>query len=281
MPRIKVGEGLIHYEDRGADNGAPGGDDAGALPTILFIIGLAGRGVDWTPRFFDKFAGRFRCIAADHRGCGSSDLPTGEVSIRSMAEDAAGLLDALGIESAHVVGMSLGGMIAQRLAIHHPGRVRTLTLASTTIGGRRTVPPEPDIQELLANPKAGLAALESTITALTAPGYPEREPEAFAEFIARFVERPTPFRVMMAQWMAIQSDDRFEEAAGIGAPTLVVTGDRDRLVPPGNAPILADRIPGARLATIQDCGHMISLERPDELEALMEPMLALSFAKNK
>ncbi len=276
MPKIKVGEGLIHYEDRGALGGdsAPGSDDACAGPPILFIIGLAGRGVDWTPRFLDKFAPRFRCIAADHRGCGSSDPPSGEVSIRSMAEDAAGLLDALGIESAHVVGMSMGGMIAQRLAIHHPDRVQTLALLSTDIGGRRTVPPEPDIRELLANPKAGLAALEGTITALTAPGYPEREPEAFAAFIARFVERPTPFRVMMAQLMAIHSDDRYEEVAGIASPTLVVTGDRDRLVPPGNAPILADRIPGSRRATIQDCGHMIMLERPDDLAALMEPVIA-------
>jgi len=261
LPHFETQGGRIWYEAIG--DGDP----------VLLIMGLAGKGSDWTPEFLHLLARYFRCITYDHRGCGASDPARERVTIDSMAEDALALLDHLGVGACHVAGLSMGGMIAQTIAIRSPERVRKLVLISTHCGGERIVTPDPEIMELISNPKPGRAALRRTIQALCAPGFAERRPGALEGFVDGVLASPTSYEVLQAQLKAVLSDDRYKLLPRIQAPTLIIQGDKDRLVPPGNAGVLHERIPDTRLAGIANCGHMVMLEWPEKLAELIAVFL--------
>jgi 3-oxoadipate enol-lactonase len=188
-----------------------------------------------------------------------------------MADEAVAILDTLGHEQAHVVGVSMGGMIAQLVALRHPQRVRRLVLLSTGPGGPHTVAPTPEAMLALipdmSRPPVEL--VRSTMQAIAGPGFAERHPEVIDTIVATALSAPTPQYAFARQMAAILASDRYEQLPQITAPTLVIHGDADPLVPHANGEILSRRIPGARLLTLPGCGHLAMWEQPRELSAAL------------
>lgn len=239
--------------------------------TVLLVMGLGGRGADWGEQFPQALARRYRVVWFDNRGTGASSIAPGGFSLEDMARDAVAVMDAVNAASAHVVGISMGGMIAQLLALDHPGRVDRVVLVATHFGGANVVRPTPeatqlfDPQEFIRRNRSAAEMMRHSLSVIAAPGFVRRDPEA-VEALARCAgEQPTPSRSFMAQLQAAILSDRSERVRDIRKPTLVVHGDHDTLIPPQNGSMLAERIPGARLEVLDDCGHMPMWERPAEL----------------
>ena len=203
MPHATSAGAKIYWEEHGA------GDP------LLLIMGL-GATLEWWQRLIPVFSASYRTIVYDNRGVGRSDVPLGPYAIPQMAEDAVAVMDAAGIASAHVFGASMGGMIAQELALNHPARVRSLILGCTACGGTQAVPAEKEV-------RAALGA-RSKMT---------REE-------AMWVMAPYIFDAGTLR----------ERVAGLTMPTLVIHGETDRLVPAENGRIVAKAIPGSRLVMI-------------------------------
>jgi len=236
-------------------------DEQGQGPPILLIMGL-GYPSDMWHRTRPHLAVQYRTVALDNRGCGRSDVPPGPYSIALMAADAAAVLDAAGVQSAHVFGVSMGGMIAQEFALQYPQRVRCLILGCTSPGGRHAILATPDVlMALMARP---------TMTA-------EQAREVFTPILydsSTLIERIDQDMNILKDWFptaegftaqlqGIMAWEAYSRLPQITVPTLVLHGDSDRLIPPGNGEIVASRIPGARLVKIPRAGHIFGTDQPD------------------
>jgi pimeloyl-ACP methyl ester carboxylesterase len=248
----------------------------GSGPPVLLIMGLGGRGTDWNPAFVTAMAPRFEMIRFDNRGTGKSDCPEEAYSLEVMADEAVGVLDTLGRERAHVVGVSMGGMIAQLVALRHPDRVNRLVLIATHAGGASVTPPTPAAMAVLMGDRSRPPAelVRDSMVTITAPGFAARHPEAIDAIVANAVAQPTPLASFARQMQAIMDSDRRTRLSEIRAPTLVVHGTDDPLVPHPNGELLAREIPGARLATLPGCGHMPMWECPSELVRTLSSFFA-------
>ncbi len=253
MPEI-VRDGIrIHYDVHGGD-----GDP------LLCIMGLGGASNWWFPQV-EGLRATHRVITFDNRGVGRSDKPAGPYSMAAMAADALAVLDAAGCESAHVMGISMGGMIAQHVALTEPDRVRKLVLACTTPGGAKTEQPAPEVLSALLSsggvrPQDPREMLEQLGWIL----FPrEWLADRAADVVAMLEANPTepaPQHAFLAQVMAIAGHDTASRLGEIGHDTLVLTGDLDVLVPPGNSRFLAEGIPRAKLHVIPGTGHGFNLQ---------------------
>ena len=252
MPHT-AGRPSLWYERRGS--GAP----------LLLITGFGISGAVFEP-VLDRYAERFSCIVFDNRGSGRSQAPLRPTSMPELAADAVGLLDELGIASAHVYGVSMGGMIAQEVALRFPERVRGLVLGCTSPGGPRAV--RQTVRELRAVATAAAGAPRSPVdSTLAAVLFSERfrrdEPER-AHFLLEHFRRHLPAaQGVAAQLLASVFHDTVSRLDQVQAPTLVLHGERDVMAPLGNARMLAERIPNAELAIVPGAGHAYALERPD------------------
>ena len=214
----------------------------------------------------DRYAERFSCIVFDNRGSGRSQAPLRPTSMPELAADAVGLLDELDIASAHVYGVSMGGMIAQEVALRFPERVRGLVLGCTSPGGPRSV--RPTVRELRVVAAAAASAPRSPVDGtLAAVLFSERfrrdEPER-ARFLLEHFRRHLPAaQGVAAQLLASVFHDTVSRLDQVQAPTLVLHGERDVMAPLDNARMLAERIPNAELAIVPGAGHAYALERPD------------------
>ncbi len=228
---------------------------------LLLIMGLGFSLAMWGD-VRTYLARRFRLILFDNRGVGkSTKLPVRGFSIRAMARDAACVLDAAGLASAHVLGISMGGMIAQELTIREPQRVRRLVLACTHCGHRRSVRPAPEVVRALF-PKPWVSP-EARLQALLPFLYDSHTPGSVVERDAEAIRRNRPdMRGVLGQLWAIVRWDSYSALPQITAPTLVIHGETDRLIPPANAAILAERIPGAHLVMLPRAGHIFPSEQP-------------------
>jgi len=249
----------------------------GEGPPVLCIMGLGGRAADWNEAgFLAPLAERFEVVTFDNRGTGASDKPTGPYRLEVMADEAVGVLDALGRERAHVVGLSMGGMIAQLVAIRHPARVARLVLVATNAGGATVVAGTREAMAVLTadrtRPRA--EALRAAFAAIAAPGFAERDPAALDAMVALALEQPTSEIAFARQMAAIFASDRSAAVADIAAPTLVVHGCDDPLIPVANGRALARAIPGARLVELPGCGHLPMWERPARLAEVVGEFLA-------
>ena len=252
MPHT-AGRPSLWYERRGS--GAP----------LLLITGFGISGAVFEP-VLDRYAERFSCIVFDNRGSGRSQAPLRPTSMPELAADAVGLLDELGIASAHVYGVSMGGMIAQEVALRFPERVRGLVLGCTSPGGPRAV--RPTVRELRVVAAAAAGAprspVDSTLAAvLFSERFRRHEPER-AHFLLEHFRRHLPAaQGVAAQLLASVFHDTVSRLDQVQAPTLVLHGERDVMAPLGNARMLAERIPNAELAIVPGAGHAYALERPD------------------
>jgi 3-oxoadipate enol-lactonase len=260
MPTATVNGTDLYYERRGS--GEP----------LLLIQGMSGTHVSWGEPFRAALdAAGLETVAYDHRGIGRSAAWREPFSIVDLAEDAAALLDELGWETAHVLGISMGGMVAQELALRHPARVRTLTLGCTYAGGPESVLTEPAVVQAL-----GEAMMSGDRERALRQGYEVNVSTAFAADEAHYAafrematSVPAPVPVIMLQMQAIAVHDTSARLGDIAAPTLVVHGSEDRMLGLANGRAIAAAIPGAALEVLDGVGHMFWWERPDASAALV------------
>jgi 3-oxoadipate enol-lactonase len=229
----------------------------------------------WGDGYLDRLGRSFQVIAPDNRGTGGSEKRDEPVEISTLADDAAGLLDHLGIESAYVLGVSMGGMVAQEFALRHPGKVRRLVLGCTHPGGPEAVTASPEVLALIA-PAKGVApreAMARIYAAMTTEETRRGRAPFLEDMTDRLLARATPVITLVRQMEAINRFSAADRLGQITAPTLVITGDRDILVPPENSRTIAQRIPGARLAVIPGVAHNFFWEAEEESARLLEEFL--------
>jgi pimeloyl-ACP methyl ester carboxylesterase len=247
-------------------------DEQGHGEPVLLIMGLGWASALWH-RTRPVLAERYRTIALDNRGVGRSDVPPGPYSIALMASDAASVLDAAGIESAHVFGISMGGMIAQEFALQYPERVRSLILGCTAAGGPHAVRAEPEVLDVLT--RRGLSPDE--FAAIIDPfiydsATPHRRIEEDAVLRKQWWPNPVGY---MAQFQGIIAWEAYGRLPQITAPTLVIHGETDRLVPPANGMLIADRIRGAELVMIPQASHIFPTDQPDAAHQVVLEFLSV------
>jgi pimeloyl-ACP methyl ester carboxylesterase len=241
----------LHYEVHGS------GDP------VLLIMGLGSNAFGWY-RTIPWLSERYEVIAFDNRGTGRSDVPPGPYSMARMADDAAAVLDAAGHGQAHVVGASLGGMIAQRFALAYPGRVRSLVLVCTTPGGPNAAQASPEVMQALVQGGEDPATLyRRNAWFLYGEETRARYPERIEEDLVERSRIPTTPAGYLAQLQAAMGHDTWTELPAITSPTLVVHGDADLLIPTDNGRLLARQIPGAELGLLPGAGHMLQSDAGD------------------
>jgi 3-oxoadipate enol-lactonase len=241
-------------------------EEHGAGQPLLLIMGLSFTHEMWY-RALPTLASRCRVIVFDNRGVGLSGVPPGPYSIRQMARDAIAVLDAAGVHSAHVIGASMGGMIAQELALQYPNRVRSLLLACTSHGGLlakwpRFVRPR-GIRWSEAERRQRELALAPLLYSPTTP------PDRIHEDLDVQCGCQWTYRGFLNQFSGVLLWSSYRRLPAIKAPTLVVHGDCDRLVPPENGRVVAARIPGAKFHLIRDAGHILTTDQPDACRRIM------------
>lgn len=244
---------------------------AGAGVPVVMVQGLGYAAWAWRPQV-SAVAAVARAMVMDNRGTGESDKPPAPYSIEQMADDVAAVVEDAGTEPAIVVGASMGGYIAMTLTLRHPHLVRALVLVATTTGGPDAVDvPEDTLTAWRENahlPPDQFA--RATMPISLAPGWPDDHPAEFEALLAARLEHPTPPEAWSAQFDACERFlARGLPPGEIEPPTFVVHGTADRVVPYGNADVVAARIPHARVLTMQGCGHLCWLERPDEVNRLL------------
>lgn len=249
----------------------------GTGPPLLLAQGYAGSADDWAPDFLAALGRSFALIAPDNRGTGGSELgDPAELTIDSMAADLEALLDELTIERIPVLGFSMGGFIAQALAIRAPGRVESLALLSTDPGGPKAIRAEPaDWGQLVDHSGTPRERAARTISVIFPPDVAPRFDREFGELVAASQAALDPAALAaqeraMAQWWA--ASPRAEDVPEI-APVLIGHGSEDAIVPPGNAELLAARFPGARVELFADGGHAFPAQRPEAAAELIASQL--------
>ena len=232
---------------------------------MLLIQGLGYGRWGWEP-VAGPLARSFDVLTFDNRGIGESDAPPGPYSAGEMAADAVQVLDEAGVERAHVVGTSLGGMIAQELALTYPERVSKLVLACTTPGGAGAFPmPQATVDLMLA--RASLR--EFTENALA----PAERPDLVDRILVHRERTAQGFEAWSAQAAAGAGFDASGRLGGLAAPTLVQHGDGDLVVDPRNARLLVELIPDARLSVYEGGGHLFFWQEPERFVAELEEFL--------
>jgi pimeloyl-ACP methyl ester carboxylesterase len=259
VPTVPVTGSELHVERRG--DGEP----------LLLIQGLGGNSGQWGEPFLDELVRDFELILYDHRGIGRSGPLSGDVTTAGLAADALALLDALAIERAHVFGFSMGGMVAQELALGHGERIATLTLAGSSCGGTQSRPTSSEVVQTLT-----AAVLSGDRERVLRTGYELVVSSAFAADAANYTafatvarDHPATIQVLMDQQAAVVSHDAYGRLRGLRSPTLVIHGSEDRMLAAVNGELVASLIPGARLELLDGVGHLSFWEQPERVARLV------------
>jgi pimeloyl-ACP methyl ester carboxylesterase len=242
-------------------------DEQGRGEPVLLIMGLGYPSNLWH-RTRPALNERYRTIALDNRGSGQSEAPSGPYPIALMAADAAAALDAAGLERAHIFGLSMGGMIAQEFALQYPWRVRSLILGCTSPGGPHAVRAEKHVTEILmARNLTPEEAAKAMLPYVYDAGTPSERIEEDLSIRRKWFPRPEAY---MAQLQGILAWEAYSRLEKIAAPTLVIHGRSDQLVPAGNGELIATRIPGAELVMLPHASHIFTTDQPEaSLKAIL------------
>ncbi len=267
MTVIDVGENQLDYERSGNPDGPP----------LLLVMGMSGTALHWGEPLLELLRRDFDVIAYDHRGVGASTPLQGPVNTQEMADDAAGLLAALGIDSAHVLGISMGGMVAQELALRHPERLRTLTLGCTYCGGEGSSLASQEVMQRLAGAMmsgdrelALRVGFEANVSVKVAA-----DEEVYARFLEVAQKRAVAVPVVMQQAQACMAHDTHARLGELSMPTLVLHGTEDQMIPVQNGRLIASLIPGAQLELFDGVGHMFFWELPERTAELLRAHAAV------
>lgn len=267
MSKVKVNDIEMYYEILG--KGTP----------LVMIQGWGYSSEMWSPEFIGKLSKFYRLILFDNRGTGRSSKPDIPYTIKMMADDGAGLMDAIKVPKAHVLGASMGAMIAQEFALNHPGKVMGLILCMATCGGPRSVPVPAEVAKNMfttANPPPNMSdeeVLELWWSLVYSPDYIKKHRREMIK-AALSVRFPTPMIGKKRQAEAVLTFDTYDRLPDIKAPTLIMAGEKDAIVPVENSKILAERIPNAKLRLFKDAFHGFLREKMDEAISTIKDFLA-------
>jgi pimeloyl-ACP methyl ester carboxylesterase len=259
---VPVGDILIAYREAGS--GEP----------LVLIMGYSS-GMDlWDPRVVNELAEHNRVIVFDNRGMGNSTSSEKEYSIRLFADDTAGLMDALTIRSANVMGFSMGTAIAQELALNHPEKVDKLVLYAGDTGGKEAVPPSPEVLAVLANTSGtDRERGERLFMELFPVAWLRENPDPSKYFPA--VKTMNPPENVMRQYRATAAwNGTYSRLSGITRPLLLIAGDQDVLTPPENSLIIAEKVPQSWVVRIRGGGHGVMYQYPGEFAGIVQAFLA-------
>ena len=248
-------------------------DVEGNGPPVLLIMGLGCTSDLWF-RIRPVLAKQYLTIAFDNRGVGRSDMPRGPYSLETMSSDAAAVLDAAGVQSANVFGVSMGGMIAQEFVLDYPARVRCLILGCATFGGPEAVVAEKDARDLVMGRSnlEGEEACQASVPFIYDPGTPRARVEE--DMVVRRRAGFAQPRGYMAQLQGILGWECCDRLSQIRVPTLIIHGESDRLIPTQNSELIAARITGAQLIKIPHASHMFMTDQPEASQRAVLDFLA-------
>ncbi len=252
MARVNVNGCEFYYEVHG--QGDP----------LVLIMGLR-RNVEWWYRQIPLLSQHFQVIVFDNRGAGRTAKPVMEYSMGLFADDTAGLMDALGIPEARILGISMGGYIAQELALNYPQKVNSLVLGCTGCGGDRAVGMSPQRMEKFTANK-GLSPeeiLRKDMDIYFSDGFVSQNPDKIEEFVEISMRYYQPADAFFRQFDACLRHDTGDRLHQLEVPTLIMTGDDDPLVPPQNSQVLKDLIAGAELSVFAGGRHCFFIEQAD------------------
>lgn len=262
MPKVPVGDIQLYYEISG--EGEP----------LLLIPGFAAGRWLWFQQV-ETLARHFRVITFDPRGVSDSDKPEGPQTISLIADDVAALLDALEIQSCHILGASFGGFVAQEFALKYPTRTRKLILCCTSFGGPNHVLPDPETLLAFASTR-GLNSEErvrqNLLLAFT-PEFVRTQPAEIDTVVRLRATNEVPEHIYMSQLQAAVGFNAEDRLATMACPTLVLSGDADAIVPVENSKRLAQKIPAAQLRIIEGGSHTFFIERPKEFNRVVAEFL--------
>jgi pimeloyl-ACP methyl ester carboxylesterase len=251
-------------------------DVAGEGPAVCLINGYRLSSAAWPPSFIRHLSSRCSVISFDNRGTGRSAKPAAGYEVGNLARDVIGLLDHLRLPRVHLFGFSMGGAIAQEVAIRFPGRIGRLILFGTFCGGIWAEPASSSVfRRLVATAdQTPEEAARQAWPVTYSSDYLAANAEAVEQQMRRELEHPTPVFVAERQMEALRTFDSYHDLRKIGATTLVAAGGDDALVKPRNSQILASRIPNSRLELLAGLGHRAIWEAPEEIADLMADFLA-------
>jgi pimeloyl-ACP methyl ester carboxylesterase len=256
MPKATSNGIELYYEIHGS--GKP----------LVLISGLGYSLWQWH-KMVPFLAEYFQVITFDNRGVGQSDKPAGPYTSQMLAADTVGLLDALHIEKAIVMGHSMGGFIAQAMALDFQQRVEKLILCSTNFGGPHHVPVTPEAMKVLTDVSSdAVTRFKNGLVVSTAPGWAERNPQMIQEWIewrsANPIE-PGPYQAQLAIGLGLLPEAAaFEDQLPrLRIPTLVLFGEHDKVVPPENATLLSKKIANSKVVILPEAGHFFPMEIPE------------------
>ena len=261
MPIAKANGINIYYEIHG--KGEP----------LVLIAGYGANSISWfnqTPVLSKKY----RVIIFDNRGTGRSDKPDIPYTIKMMADDTAGLLDAIGIRAAHVFGLSMGSAIAQEFAINYPEKVISLILGCASSGAAHSASADPAAMMQLLNMKDSKQKSPEEEVKLLLPiiftqEFIDKNKDRIGEFIKRRAEYPTPPFAYGRQGQAVVGFDTYDRLPQIKAPTLIINGAEDRICPMENARRLGSRIPNSEVVILEKAAHSFNAEVPEKTNSLI------------
>jgi len=261
MPKVKVNDIQMYYEVKG--EGYP----------LVMIIGFGVNLDFWNPHMIEELSKNFKVLTFDNRGTGRTDVSDKEYSIRLFADDTVGLMNVLGISKANILGWSLGGAIAQELALSYPEKVKKLVLYSTSCGGAKSVRNQ-EADAMIMRLLAGGMSVEEALRFNFTSDFIDSNPEFVELLIQRTLKAPTSGEVLLRQRTAIMNEhERFDRLSGIKAPTLVLSGKRDILCPPENGSILAKAIPNAKLVFFEKSAHALTEDMEEVIHSITEFLL--------
>ncbi|MGB8646230.1 MAG: alpha/beta hydrolase [Anaerolineae bacterium] len=261
MPTIKCNGINLAYESNGAGH-----------PLVL-IGGLAYGAWQWQ-WLVPELSPYYQVITFDNRGADGSDKPEGPYTTPMMAADTIGLLDGLGLQRAHVMGISLGGFIVQHVAIERPDLVDKLILAATNYGGPNAIPPRPEVLKVMMDRSGDpIELLKRGFALATASGYIDRHPEMGEELLRYRLTNPVPPPQYQAQVMAGAGHNTEARVGEIKAPTLILFGAEDNVVNPENAELLRQKIPNSQVTILPGVGHMSVIEDPKRVAQTIREFL--------
>jgi pimeloyl-ACP methyl ester carboxylesterase len=261
MSKVKVNDVQIHYEVRG--EGFP----------LVMINGLGGNLDNWDPRLVEELSRQIKLIMFDNRGAGRTDISGREYTIKLFADDTAGLMNALGISRAYVLGLSMGGMIAQELVLNYPEKVSKLVLCSTRSGGLKDVQPSQEVIEMLTVDVSIESKEEWSrifLPLMFTDDFIGKNPDFMEIVVQRFFKHPISKEAYTRQLIAIQDFNAYDRLRQIKVPTLILHGREDVLIPPENGSILADAIPKAKLVYFEKSAHVLAEEMREVLSLLTD-----------
>jgi pimeloyl-ACP methyl ester carboxylesterase len=264
MPKVRVNDIQVYYEVHG--EGFP----------LIMIMGLGGNIDWWDPRLIQELSKKFKLIILDNRGAGRTDISSRKYTIKLFADDTVGLMGALGISRAHVLGISMGGMIAQELALNYPEKVEKLVLCSTLCGGAKAVPASQEVLGTLMADRSALSPEEiakTVIPLILTESFIKKNPDFVELSLQQILRAPISNEAFTRQVNAIMEFDTYERLSQIKVPTLVLHGKQDILIPPENGSILAKAIPNAKLVYLKNSAHGL-VEDMDKVISVLLDFLA-------